>query len=175
METPVSPALTMSSIRPHSSAINNMEHSSLADLHSSLTLHVVSVLNTHALLCEVYSLLWQSVRSVQCSSQMSHRREIRTNSTRSGSRNDARQYGPPDPEPPAAPPYVLYPSVSALIHHRTSHTNVLAVSLTNSTQNHHPFPIWQSTSAPLPGTRPCRSASPAATTYVIPVVRMHPC
>ncbi|RYO72743.1 hypothetical protein AA0113_g1005 [Alternaria arborescens] len=107
METPVSPALTMSSIRPHSSAINNMEHSSLADLHSSITLHIVSILKTHALLCEFYSLLWQSVRSVQCSSEMSHRREIRANSTGPGSRNDARQYGPPDPEPPAAPPIII--------------------------------------------------------------------
>ncbi|RYO29550.1 hypothetical protein AA0111_g5980 [Alternaria arborescens] len=107
METPVSPALTMPSIRPHSSAINNMEHSSLADLHSSITLHVVSVLKTHALLCEFYSLLWQSVRPVQCSSEMSHRREIRANPTGPGPRTAARQYGPPAPEPPAAPPIII--------------------------------------------------------------------
>ncbi|KAL1798451.1 hypothetical protein ACET3X_002488 [Alternaria dauci] len=107
MDTPVLPALTMTSPQPHSAAISNIEQSSLADLHSSITLHVLSVLETHTLLCEVYSLLWQSVRYAQYLSQMSHRTETRTNSTGSGSGNDARQHGPPDPEPPAAPPIII--------------------------------------------------------------------
>ncbi|KAG9194393.1 hypothetical protein G6011_04428 [Alternaria panax] len=101
----------MSSLRAHSSAMNDIKQSSLASLHSSTFLHAVAVVQTHAFLCEVYCQLWQSIRHVQYSNQMFHQmfHQINTctNSVGSGSGNDARQYGPPDPEPPAAPPIII--------------------------------------------------------------------
>jgi hypothetical protein len=142
IDIPVPPSLTMASLRAHSSVINNIEQSPLADLHSSMALHAISVIETHTLLFEVYSILWQSIRYVQGSSQMSSRTDTSTNSSGLGSWDDTHEYGPPDPEPPAAPPYVSSASNPSSFHHQTSHTKIVTVLLTISTQNHHPFPIW---------------------------------
>jgi hypothetical protein len=142
MRITISPALTKTSFQANFGAMNNIEQSSLTDLHSSMVLHAVSVIEAHTLLFEVYRLLWQSIRYLQCSSTMSQQPKTCTNSTELSTGSDTRKHGPPDPEPPAAPPYVLSPSNPMPIYHRTSHTKVVTVSLTISNQNHHPVPIW---------------------------------
>jgi hypothetical protein len=96
MDTSLSPAFTMPSLRPYSGAINNIEQSSVTDLHSSIVLHAVSVIEAHKLLLEAYRFVWQFLQQSQYSDQMPQQKK--------GSAPGEMMDGGNDPEPPAAPP-----------------------------------------------------------------------
>jgi hypothetical protein len=86
----------MPSFRPYSGAIHDIEQSSVADLHSSIVLHAVSVIDAHTILLEAYRFVCQFLQQSQHSDQMPQRKK--------GSAPGGMMDGGNDPEPPAAPP-----------------------------------------------------------------------